>query len=87
MAKKATRLANASPDELQRTFETAIAKIQHSDNSDHSQHPVSQRPLSQRPIGLRGTMMPADQAAEKRALTDAARALARLWNLSPTLVR
>ena len=28
-----------------------------------------------------------EQATEKRALTDAARALARLWNVSPHLVR
>jgi hypothetical protein len=88
MAKIATKLANASsPDELRRTFEAAIAKIQHSDQSEHSQRRVSKQPVSQRAIVLRGTMMPGDQAAEKRALTDAARALAQLWNISPTLVR
>lgn len=83
MSKIATKFANApSPLELRRTFETAIAKIQQGDNSNSSQ-----RPIARRPIGVRGTIMSGDQAAEKRALTDAARALAQLWNISPSLVR
>lgn len=69
----------APADDLRRTFATAIAEMQ--------QDP---RPLtpSQTPIFVRkATAVPDDSATEKRALTTAARALAQLWNISPSLIR
>ena len=61
-----------------RTFESAIAQIQHRGG----------RPLSQTPIAVRKhAATPDDSALEKRAVTDAARALAQLWKVSPALVR
>lgn len=78
MATIATKLAGfPSPDDLRRTFETALETIQH-----HN------KPRSQTPIVVRKpTVATSDQVSEKRALTDAARALAHLWKISPTLVR
>jgi len=77
MSKMTKFVQASSPDELRRTFETAIAKIQ-----GPSQHPgLAQTPIVQR------KQTTGDQAVEKQALTDAARALAQLWNISPTLVR
>jgi hypothetical protein len=65
--------------DLRRTFETALAQIQHSGEP---------RGRSKTPIAVRKNAIVLDaQAAEKRALTDAARALAQLWNISPALVR
>ena len=62
-----------------RTFETALAQIQ------HSGEPRSRANTS---IAVRKhATLPDNQAAEKRALKDAARALAQLWNISPALVR
>lgn len=62
-----------------RTFETALARIQQSDELPSS---------SKTPIVVRKQPASLDaQAAEKRALTEAARALAQLWNISPTLIR
>jgi hypothetical protein len=74
------RSVSAPPaDALRRTFETAIAQVQHSGKSA--------RP-SQSPIFVRKAVaVPDDAAVEKRALTEAARALAQLWNISPTLIR
>jgi hypothetical protein len=79
MSKIANRpLQTPSADDPRRSFESAIAQIQHR----------GERPLSQTPIADRGRPpMPGDPGAEKQALTDAARALARLWNVSPALVR
>lgn len=66
-------------DALRRTFETAIAQVQHTGKTA--------RP-SQSPIFVRKSVtVPDDAAVEKRALTEAARALAQLWNISPTLIR
>jgi len=63
-------------EDARRTFESAIALMQPS------------RSPSQTPIGWRNrTGAPADPATEKRAVTDAARALARLWNIAPSMVR
>jgi hypothetical protein len=69
----------APADDLRRTFATAIAEMQH-----------GSRPLkpSQKPIFVRRTtVVPDSSDAEKRALTTAARALAQLWNISPSLIR
>ena len=60
------------------TFESAIAQIQHRGG----------RPLSQTPIAVRRHAdTPDDSALEKRAVTDAARALAQLWKVSRALAR
>jgi len=69
--------AGPTADDLRRTFETAVAQIQH-------------KPLkaSQTPIVVRRRATPlTEPALEKQALTNAARALAQLWNISPSLVR
>jgi hypothetical protein len=82
MSKMAAKCVSAPPaDDLRRTFESAIAQMQ--------QAPLPLSP-SQTPIFVRRQrMMPNDSAAEneKRALTAAARALAQLWNISPSLIR
>lgn len=77
------RVANAVPAQpaaaLRRTFESAIAQVQ------QGTKPLSP---SKTPIFVRKqSVMPKGPDAEKRALTDAARALAQLWNISPTLIR
>jgi hypothetical protein len=75
----ANPLAVPSTASLRRTFETAIAQMQRG--------PQSLSP-SQKPIFIRKqTTMPDESTTEKRALTDAARALAQLWNISPSLIR
>jgi len=77
-AKITPKLATpASPDELRNTFETAIAKTLVTGASRSAQ----------RPIVMRKGAFCSDEAADKRALTDAARALAQLWNISPSLIR
>jgi hypothetical protein len=64
---------------LRHTFETAIAQMQRG--------PQSLKP-SQKPIFVRKETTMADESTtEKRALTAAARALAQLWNISPSLIR
>jgi hypothetical protein len=80
MSKMAVNPVSAPPtDALRRTFETAIAQMQES--------PQSVSP-SQTPIFVRKqTTIPDDSASKKRALTAAARALAQLWNISPSLIR
>jgi hypothetical protein len=71
-------LSASEAHNLRRTFEAAIAQIQ----------PGGERCYSKTPIVVRRqNIVPGDQTAEKRALTDAARALAQLWNISPSLVR
>ena len=77
------RMANATPAQpaadLRRTFESAIAQVQ------QGAKPMSR---SKMPIFVRKqAVTPTGPDAEKRALTDAARALAQLWNISPTLIR
>jgi hypothetical protein len=70
-----------APQELdpRRTFEAALAQIRHNNGEPR---------LSKTSIAVRKqTAMPGAQAAEKQALTDAARALARLWKVSPALAR
>jgi hypothetical protein len=80
MSKMTTNPLSAPPAaDLRRTFEIAIAQIQHGGKT---------RSRSQTPIVVRKeTPMPGDPSSEKRALTTAARALAQLWNISPTLIR
>jgi len=63
------------------TFESAIAQIQKS-RQKGSQY---RTPIG---IGRRAAVATElGQVAEKQAVTDAARALAHLWHVSPTLVR
>lgn len=63
-------------DDPRRTFESAIAHLQGGKN------------YSQTPIALRRRITAVgDPGNEKRVLNDAARALARLWNVSPALIR
>jgi len=78
-----------SADDLRRTFETAIAQIQQNHVRPGQLQPAPKSlSRSKTPIFVRKqAAVPDDAAAEKRALTTAARALAQLWNISPTLIR
>jgi hypothetical protein len=80
MSKTPVNPISAPPaDALRRTFETAIAQMQQGSQSlSPSQTPIFVR---------KATTMPDDSSTEKRALKDAARALAQLWNISPSLIR
>lgn len=77
MATKPVQLC--SLDNPRAAFENALA-VMHG-NGDRKPRPTiaaAWRPLAP---------APQEQATEKRALTDAARALAQLWKVSPHLVR
>lgn len=71
-----------SVDNLRQTFDNAIARAQECTGSSI---PRSRMPIAVRPRPT--TEVVDNQAAEKKALVDAARALARLWNVSANLVR
>ena len=61
-------------------FDSALALLQQGESpSISAQSTIARR----QPIAAQ----PSDRYTEKRALTDAARALAQLWNVSPHLVR
>jgi len=77
MFTKLTKSPAEERDDPRRTFETAISELQRRVHPRKSRTPIALRPNT--PAG--------DSAAEKRVLTDAARALARLWNVSPALIR
>jgi hypothetical protein len=83
MLKVETNIANkpslnrTSPESLRIAFDTAIAQVQPGRGS------LSR---SRTPIFVRQPGLTAD-AAEKQALSQAARALAQLWNVSPKLGR
>ncbi len=62
----------SSAADLRRTFETAFTQLQR--RSEPAKAPIAVRNQD-------------DLADEKRALNSAARALAQLWNISPSLVR
>ena len=62
-----------SPEDLKRVFETAVVEIR------QGQAPKRHLPILQR---SRPTTELSGPGAEKRALSDAARALAQLWNVS-----
>ena len=77
----ATKPLGASPTENPRQiFESALSVIEKGRGRAHRGTPIVARRV---PIASTQNQ----QATEKRALTDAARALARLWNVSPHLVR
>jgi hypothetical protein len=82
MSAIASKIAHTSLlGDPKQTFESAIAQIQKSGQKG-SQYRT--------PIGMRRRAAVATQVgqvAEKQAVTDAARALAHLWHVSPTLVR
>ncbi len=73
MTTKFGNASSSSPEDLRRAFESAISKTLGSERMNPSHRPIAQRN--------------SDEVCEKRALTDAARALAQLWNISPTLIR
>jgi len=78
MSETANKAVPMPADDPRRTFENAIAQIQQR----------TERRLSQMPIfDRKRTPARSEPASEKQALTDAARALARLWKVSPALVR
>jgi hypothetical protein len=66
-------------DNPQQMFESALSLMQ----PDHSRRRRNSIEGRTQPIAL----VQSDKQIEKRALTDAARALARLWHVSPNLVR
>jgi hypothetical protein len=80
MSNLARKLVPAlSADDPRRAFEKAIALVEHGSNT---------RRLAQIPIGLhRKITKDHDPVFEKQALSEAAEALARLWKISPSLVR
>ena len=72
-------LQAASINNPQQTFESALSVVQQGGRG-HRRSPIVART---QPIAPAQT----EQQMEKRALTDAARALATLWKVSPHLVR
>jgi hypothetical protein len=65
-------------DDPRRKFEKAMAQIQQSGRA---------LAPSQRPIVARKTAVATDHDSQKQALVEAARALARIWGVSPALIR
>lgn len=77
----ATKPLGASPMENPRQiFASALSVMQKGRGRTHPGTPTVAR-------GVAIARTQNEQATEKRALTDAARALARLWNVSSHLVR
>jgi hypothetical protein len=67
-------IKQVSPDDLRRVFESAVSEIH--------QASAHKKPRYGVPIVSRGRVLSAlKPEAEKRALSDAARALAQLWNV------
>jgi len=65
-----------SPEDLRRVFETAVCEIHQADRAAQKKQRYSA------PIVPRATILGLSKdGAEKRALTDAARALAQLWKV------
>lgn len=71
--------ATSNIDNPQQTFESALSLMQ----PTHSRCRRNSIEARTQPIAL----VQDGQQIEKRALTDAAGALARLWHVSPNLVR
>jgi hypothetical protein len=79
MTSKPTNAVSApAPEDSRRSFDAAMAQLQQKDRRNPSQTPICARSQKR---------LESDPSAEKQALRDAARALARLWNLSPSLIR
>lgn len=67
-----------SPDDLRHAFEAAVCEIHHADSGTA----VAKKLQYRAPIVPRAKVLGISQAdAEKRALSDAARALAQLWKV------
>ena len=64
-------------DDPRRSFEIAISELQRRERPSKSQTPIAPR----------HNISGGDTHTEKQVLADAARALARLWNVSPALIR
>jgi hypothetical protein len=73
----ATKPLQPSLNNPEQAFKSALAAVQ---GGRQKQSPLAARNLPIAPVHN-------EQQIEKRALTDAARALAQLWKLSPKLVR
>lgn len=74
----ATKPVQACVDNPKFTFESALASMRQGQVARKAPIVARKQPIAARP---------AAQASEKQALTDAARALAQLWKVSPHLVR
>jgi len=71
-----------SANDLRRQFETAVEEIRRGETSaqvDRQRAPIVERTR----LAVRGSKL----ATEKRAISDAAKALAMLWKVSPNLAR
>jgi hypothetical protein len=77
MSRQLTMPRVTERDDPRRTFETAITQLQQTKPLRLSQQPIFARP---RPVL-------SDPSSEKQAVADAARALARLWNLPSVAIR
>jgi hypothetical protein len=75
----ATKPLQPSLNNPEQAFKSALAAVQ-GGRMRQKQSPLAARNLPIAPVHN-------EQQIEKRALTDAARALAQLWKLSPKLVR
>jgi len=62
--------------DLQRVFETALGEIQQTEGATARRTPIFHR-----------TSTPSRAESEKRAMSDAAYALAQLWKISPNPAR
>jgi hypothetical protein len=71
------KLDAVPPKDLQLVFETALGEIQNSQGA--GQPPAHRTPIFTRPA----TGVPSQAQSEKRAVSDAAYALAQLWRISP----
>ena len=71
------RLDAVPPKDLQRVFEMALGEIQQAQNA--GQHSSYRTPIFHR--GAKSAPLPAP--SEKRAVSNAAYALAQLWKISP----
>jgi len=82
MISKKIERPTSTPKNLQRTFENAVRDIYQVGLTGHTSQ--YRTPILQRP-DRDTTVSPAN--AEKRALTDAAKALAQLWKIAPNVSR
>lgn len=82
MMNKSTEHNSPTPKNLQRAFEHAVRDIYEAGLSGKIS--PYRTPIAQR-IGVKAPSSPAH--AEKQALTDAAKALAQLWKISPHFTR
>jgi len=71
------KLDRVQPKDLQRVFETALGEIEQSQRA--ARPPAHRTPIFHRSQ----TSAPSLQQSEKRAVSDAAVALAQLWKISP----